>query len=152
MVCGRADCIWKPWCADILWVMKADWSMAWEMPTAPSPFPRLGSWVAGRRWRKKNAFYLAMVLPVGRLCPGTCGAVGRSPAGTKGMGGCWLHPTRESQSNLGTSTCIPEVMRQPLLGNGMCLHHLLWACGSKHCDHQQPLHLENSLSRQGKKR
>lgn len=94
MVSGRADCICKPWCADILRVIKADWSTAGEMPTAPSPFPSPGSWVAGRRLRKKNAFYLAMALPAGRWCPGRSRAVGRSPAGTKGMGGCWLHPTQ----------------------------------------------------------
>lgn len=131
------------------------------MPTAPSPSPRLGSRVAGRRWRKENKFLFGQgcrkVMPREIWC---CG-----------QGSSW-HPgdgrllaashSGKSQSSPGTCNCILEVMGQPqgfltapargrLVGNGTCPHHLLVGMLQQtlHCDHQQLLHHENSLAGQG---
>lgn len=131
------------------------------MPTAPSPSPRLGSRVAGRRWRKENQFLFGQ----------GCRKVMPREVWCCGQGSSW-HPgdgrllaashAGKSQSDPGTCNCIPEVMEQPrgsptaptrgrLVGNGTGSHHLLWGKPQQtlHCNHQQLLHHENSLTGQG---
>lgn len=122
---GRADCICKPGRADISREIKADRSTAGEMPTAPSPSLRPGSHAAGRRRRKKNAFFLR---------PGFCQREGDAQ-------GCLVLPARLQLAPTGREVagCIPRGEESEwsrdrhlhpggdgarLVGNGTRPHHL----------------------------
>lgn len=105
------------------------------------PQPHLPA--AGRRWREENPFYLAAAVPAGgKVMPREGCDAGRAPAGTEGMGGCWLHPAQGTLTR--TSTCSPgrdgATPEHPESQNGDPSAH-----GIKHCHHQRPGHHENRL-------